>query len=168
VETLISHWAPQYRTSKELVVPRIRESRHARLLSDSKVCLAPWGNHPLTYRLFEGMAFRCLVVAQPIRDTAFLDGGLEAGRHYVEVAADLHDLVDVVRHYLEHLDEAQRIADAGHEHFKRFFEARRSLVSSYFFESTVASWSDLYRPTARRSIATATRSLVASLFADRF
>jgi hypothetical protein len=114
------------------------------------------------------MALRCLVVAQPFRDSAFLDGGLEPGRHYVEVAADLHDVVDVVRYYLEHLDEAQRIADAGHEHFKRFFESRRSLVSSYLFESTVASWNDLYRPTTRKSIATTTRSFAASLFADRF
>lgn len=162
------HAEKRYHTSRDLLVPRMNERRHNKLLSDTKVCLAPWGNHPLTYRLFEGMALRCLVVAQPFRDTSFLDGGLEPGRHYVEVAADLHDVVDVVRYYLEHLDEAQRIADAGHEHFKRFFESRRSLVSSYLFESTVASWNELYRPSTRKSVVMTTRSFAASLFADRF
>lgn len=107
----------------------MNERAHAKLLHGSKVCVAPWGNHPITYRLFEGMALRCLVVAQSIRATAFLDGGLESGRHYVEVADDLRDLVDTVHHYLAHLPEAQRIADAGHEHFRHHFASRGNLVS---------------------------------------
>jgi len=44
------------------------------------------------------------------------------------------------------LDEAQRIADAGHRHFETYFAARGKLVSSYIFESTVASWGNLYQP----------------------
>lgn len=162
------HREARYHTSPELLVPRMHEKHHEKLLADSKICLAPWGNHPLTYRVFEGMALRCLVVAQPFGDSAFLDGGLEPGRHYVEVAADLHDVVDVVRYYLEHLDEAQRIADGGHVHFAKFLASRGRLVSSYVFESAVESWQGLYRPVTRWGIATATRSLAASFFADRF
>ncbi len=39
--------------------------------------MAPWGNHVLTYRLFEGLATRCLVIAQRIRNSRILDGELE-------------------------------------------------------------------------------------------
>jgi hypothetical protein len=165
---LSSHAEERYRPAPDVVVPRMHERKHAKLLSDTKICIAPWGNHRLTYRLFEGMAVRCLVVAQSIRAAAFLDGGLEAGRHYVEVAADLGDLVDTVRYYLEHLAEAQRIADAGHDHFKRYFASRGNLVSSWIFESSVASWGGLYRPGDARGIRSASRSLAARYFADRF
>jgi glycosyltransferase involved in cell wall biosynthesis len=146
----------------------MHEREHERLLRNAKICLAPWGNHPLTYRLFEGMALRCLVVAQTIGATDFLDGGMQAGTHYVEVAADLSDLTDKVGYYLAHLSEAQRIADAGHEHFTRYFASRGSLISSWILEATVASWGDLYRPGQDRGILSATRGLAARLFAQRF
>ena len=165
---LSPHVEARYHAAPDLVAPRMHEKEHAKLLRDAKVCIAPWGNHPITYRLFEGLALRCLVVAQSIRSTAFLDGGLEAGKHYVEVAADLSDLVDKVRYYLENLDEAQRIADAGHEHFKRHFESRGNLISSWIFEQTVASWGELYQPGEKRGVVAASRALAARLFAERF
>jgi glycosyltransferase involved in cell wall biosynthesis len=165
---LSPHAEARYHAAPDLVVPRMHEREHAKLLRDARICLAPWGNHPITYRLFEGLALRCLVVAQSIRATAFLDGGLEAGRHYVEVADDLSDLVDKVRHYLANLPEAQRIADAGHEHFERHFASRGSLVSSWIFEGSVASWGDLYRQGDGRGVFAASRALAARLFAERF
>jgi Glycosyl transferases group 1 len=130
----------------ELMVARVPAREHARRLRDTKICLAPWGNHKLTYRLFEGLAARCLVVAPPFSDIDFLDGGLTAGVHYVETAPDYGDLVDVVRHYLEHEVDAQRIADAGHAHFRRCFAPRGRLISAYLFEQAIASWGELYRP----------------------
>jgi len=163
---LLRHPESRYHTSTELLVPKITETDHLRLLLDSKICLAPWGNHPLTYRMFEGMALRCLVVAQPIRDARFLDGGLEPGRHYVEVAADLSNLTETVSYYLTHLDAAQSIADAGHEHFKRHFQSRGKVVSSWIFESTVQSWGGLYRPSNDRDPLTLARSLLARLFPE--
>lgn len=162
------HDEARYHTSAELLVPRMSEREHTRLLADSKVCLAPWGNHPLTYRLFEGLALRCLVVAQPLREVSFLDGGLEPGRHYVEVASDLSDLTRVVRYYLSHLDEAQRIADAGHAHFRRFLASRGRLISASLFDSTVASWGDIYRPSGEQSLVSVVRGLTARLFPRRF
>jgi glycosyltransferase involved in cell wall biosynthesis len=162
------HAEARYQAAPDLVAPRMHEREHAKLLRGSKICIAPWGNHPLTYRLFEGMALRCLVVAQSIRATAFVDGGLEAGRHYVEIADDLSDLVEKVGYYLANLSEAQRIADAGHEHFVRHFAARGSLISSFIFEKTIASWGDLYRPGQERGVVAASRRLAARLFAERF
>jgi hypothetical protein len=149
----------------EVTVPRLAPREHQRRLYDTKLCLAPWGNHKLTYRLFEGLAARCLVITQPFGDIDFLDGGLKAGVHYVEGDARHETLVDVVRYYLEHTDEAQRIADAGHEHFCRHFAPRGRLVSEYLFEKSVASWGDLYRPAASGfSPGAAWRAATARLF----
>jgi hypothetical protein len=161
------HAEARYRTSPDLLVPRMKESEHTRLLADSKLCVAPWGNHPLTYRFFEGMALRCLVVAQAVSTERFLDGGLVAGRHYVEVAPDLGDLNEVVGYYLSHLDQAQQIADAGHAHFRRFLASRGPLVSAFLFEASVASWGAVYRPETR-GIASSARSVAARLFPTRF
>lgn len=165
---ILPHGEARYHTSPDLLVPRMSERAHTRLLANSKICLAPWGNHPLTYRLFEGLALRCLVVAQPLRDVSFLDGGLEAGRHYVEVQADLSDLTEVVRYYLGHLDEAQRIADAGHEHFGRFLASRGPLISEWLFDSTVASWRDVYRPSEGAGLGATALGFAARLFPRRF
>jgi hypothetical protein len=162
------HEEARYATSPELLVPRMKESEHTRLLADSKVCVAPWGNHPLSYRFFEGMALRCLVVAQSLRTERFLDGGLVAGRHYVEVAPDLSNLIEVVRYYLTHLAEAQQIADAGHAHFRQYLASRGSLISSFLFDATVASWGDIYRPSREHGLASSARSAAARLFPTRF
>jgi hypothetical protein len=64
----------------------------------------------------------------------------------VETAPDLSDLVEVVRYYLSHLDEAQKIADAGHEHFGTYLASRGPLISRWIFDAMVGSWKDLYRP----------------------
>jgi spore maturation protein CgeB len=130
--------------------------------------VAPWGNHVLTYRFFEGLAQRCLVVAQSLRATEFLDGGLEPGRHYVEVAADLGDLTEKVGFYLDNEREAQRIADAGHEHFTRHFASRGPLVSSYIFDATVESWGEFYRPATPSGISSALRSAAARIWTKAF
>jgi hypothetical protein len=158
---------PLYETDHELIVSKVSTNQHARLLANAKLCLAPWGNHLLTYRLFEGLAARCLVLAQSIRRTTFIDGGLEPGRHYVEIAADLGDLTDKASYYLEHLDEAQRIADAGHRHFKQYLASRGLIVSQYIFDETVSSWGKIYRPASQRGVGSALRSLAAQWFPNR-
>lgn len=152
----------------ELTVSRIQPKEHARRLLDTKICLAPWGNHKLTYRLFEGLAARCLVITQPFDDIDFLHGGLKAGVHYVESDARHETLVERVRYYLDHLAEAQRIADAGYQHFCRYFAPRGKLVSEYLFEASVSSWGELYRPAAGHNPAVALRSATARLFPSWF
>jgi len=165
---LLPHAESRYHTDPTLIVPRMRERAHTRHLKDSKICLAPWGNHPLTYRFFEGLALRCLVVAQSLRSTKILDGGLVPGRHYVEVAPDLCDLPDVVSYYLGHLEAAQSIADAGHEHYRHHLESRGKLISSWLFDATVSSWKGLYRSPGKRSPSSMLRSTAARLFPRKF
>jgi hypothetical protein len=158
---LAQHDKPEYVPPPDLVVPRIDEKVHLRRLLDARVCLAPWGNNKLTYRLFEGLASRCLVVAQSVRGATFLDGGLTPGRHYVEVSADLSDLVETVRHYLARPDEAQAIADAGFAHFERCFAARGKLISSWMYDETVRSWGPLHEPAPGRGVVSRLKSAVA-------
>jgi hypothetical protein len=165
---IVTHSDTRYPVPAGLLVEPLSERAHARLMLDAKICLAPWGNHHITYRFFEGLASRCLVVAQSIRDTTFLDGGLEPGTHYVEVAADLSDLTDVVRHYLANPAEAQRIADAGYRHFTQYFASRGKLVSSYLFDATVASWGSVYRASEARDVVALARSLAARAAPSRF
>jgi hypothetical protein len=103
-----------------------------------------------------------------MRDVTFIDGGLVPGKHYAEVRPDLGDLTDVVRYYSNHLDEAQRIANAGHDHFARYLATRGRLISSYVFDTMVASWGDLYRPATHKGAFAAARSVAARLFPRRF
>jgi hypothetical protein len=161
---IVPHPDPRYLAAQDVLVERISGRDHDRLLRDTKICLAPWGHHPITYRLFEGLSRRCLVVAQTLDGVSFLDCGLEAGRHYVRVSADLRDLVEVVGYYLDNIAEAQRIADAGHENFCRFFAGRGRLPSASLFEAAVASWGELYRPSEASGPRAALQGVAARLF----
>jgi hypothetical protein len=161
---LVAPKSNEYATDPALIVPGVTPQQHGALLMDSRVCLAPWGNHQLTYRFFEGLAARCLVVAQSLRGCRFLDGGIEPGRHYVEAAADLSNLPDLVRYYLDHLDEAQRIADAGYEHYVKYLAPRGGLVSEWIFDATVASWGSLYRPARLPALGSRLKATLAQRF----
>jgi len=165
---LLSHHESRYQPPAELTVPGIHKRVHTRRLRDTQICIAPWGNHVLTYRLFEGLACRCLVLAQTLRDCAIVDDGLLPGLHYVEVAADLSDLADLARHYLAHPDEAQRIADAGHQHFVARLAARGPLVSQWIFDACVASWGPLVRPAGAHGVVAAARALAARHLGVRY
>jgi len=165
---LLAHREPRYQAPPALTVPRIHQRVHTRKLRDTFVCIAPWGNHALTYRVFEGLACRCLVLAQTLRDCAIVDDGLQPGRHYVEVAADLSDLVELARHYLARPDEAQRIADAGHAHFVQRLAARGPLVSQWLFDACVASWGPLYRPGDAHGVVPAARAFAARWLGVRY
>jgi len=165
---ILPHTVKEYIAEPDLLVDKISPAEHARRLRDTRMCLAPWGNHKLTYRLYEGLAFRCLALTMPIGEVDFIDGGLKAGKHYIELAPDLSDLVDKVRYYLDHLDEAQRIADAGFAHYKMYFEYRDGLPSEYCVEKALESWGDLYRPTTDPSVVARSRSLVAKLVPKLF
>ncbi len=165
---LLPHNESHYLAPADLTVPRIHKRVHTRRLRNARICIAPWGNHVLTYRVFEGLACRCLVLAQSLRSCAIVDDGLKPGQHYVEVAADLSDLADLAGYYLAHADEAQRIADAGHQHFVTRLAARGPLVSQWIFEACVASWGPLYRPSAAHGVLPLARALAARYFGVRY
>jgi hypothetical protein len=135
---LVAH--PEYATPHDLTVERMSPRRHRRLLSDARICLALWGNCPLTYRLFEGLSRRCLVVTPSLDSIRFSDCGLTPGRHYIEVKPDLSDLIKTLESCLRRPGESQRIADAGFQHFSRFFAFRGLNLPQTLYTEIVASW----------------------------
>ena len=131
-------------TPKDLETKRVKRQEYFHTLSQSKICLAPWGSHPVSYRIFEGLSQRCLVIAQTLKNTRFLDGGLKAGVHYIEVNKELTNLKETVTHYLDNPDEAQTIADKGFSKYQEYFESGNELVSDSLFSDIVQSWGKHY------------------------
>lgn len=128
---------------QDLLVPKISQSAHNRLLADTKICLALWGFNHLTYRFFEGLALRCLVVATSLSSLSFLDCGLTPNRHYVEIKPDLSDLIEKLEYYLQHLSEAQAIADEGHRHYKKYFELSGVTLTDSLYHEMTKTWHGL-------------------------
>lgn len=142
-----------YPTAKELLVPRISGKEHFRRLDSTAICLCLWGHCPLTYRFFEGLSRRNLVVTQTLAGIRFARGGLQPDVHYVETKADLSDLKEKLDYYLNHIDEAQRIADAGHERFTTHFAFRGLDFPQPLFEEICSTWGgileEVHTPTLR-------------------
>lgn len=127
----------------DLAVTALGTREHLRLLSDARISLVLHGNNPLTFRFFESFSRRCLVVAQDLGCVRFADCGFTAGVHYVAVKHDLSDLVDRVEYYCDHLDEAQKIADAGFRHFKECFEFSGVNLPQPLYRQIVGSWKNI-------------------------
>ncbi len=134
---------PEYPTPEELLVPRVSSKEYFQRLDSTSICLCLWGHCPLTYRFFEGLSRRNLVVTQSLSGLRFARGGLEAGVHYVEIAPDLSDMQEQLDHYLGHTDESQRIADAGHELFRTRFAFRGLDFPQPLFEEISKTWGGL-------------------------
>jgi hypothetical protein len=160
---LLPHHEQRLQSAQDLMVPRMHKHALTRRLRHAQMCVAPWGNHVLADELLEGLACRCLVLAQSIRDCSIVDAGLQPGTHYVEVAADLSNLVELTRYYLAHQDEAQHIADAGHEHFQQRLASRGPLVSPWIFDACLASWGPWVQPGAARGWSPALRAFSARM-----
>ncbi|MGB0370814.1 MAG: glycosyltransferase family protein [Opitutales bacterium] len=128
----------QYQASK------VSRKQYFETLSKSKICLAPWGSHPISYRIFEGLSRRCLVFVQSLKSVRFLDGGLRPGIHYVEVDKTMSNLEELILYYLQNLEEAQNIANNGYEKYGEFFESGSELVSEPLLREILASWKEHY------------------------
>ncbi|NTV45276.1 MAG: glycosyltransferase family 1 protein, partial [Chlorobiales bacterium] len=148
----------EYHSPLHLTVRGISRRHHNRLLQNSKICLAIWGNNPLTYRLFEGFSLRCLVIAQSLRAIEFIDCGLKPDVHYVEVKPDLSDLTDKIDYYLRHERRAQEIADNGYFHFKKHYQFSGVNLPQSIFERITATWQGLIEPTMPKSVLYPVRS----------
>jgi len=85
------------------------ESR-TRILNRTKIFLniARYPGELPGARLILGMANKCLVVSEPIYDP----GPYVPGKHFVVCSID--EMPDMIRYYLDHAEERQKIVDAGH------------------------------------------------------
>jgi len=73
----------------------------------------------------------CLMPA-PAYETWFMEGRLEAGRHYVELRPDFEDLEEKVCHYERHADEALAIIQNAQAYVRQFLNEKREQLISLF------------------------------------
>lgn len=137
------HGGPDYQNPEDLLVPRLSRRAYFRRLDTTSICLCLWGHCPLTYRFFEGLSRRNLVVTQTLEGLRFARAGLEAGVHYVEIKPDLSDMLETLDYYLSHTDEAQQIADAGHALFASRFAFRGLDFPQPLFDEIRGTWRGL-------------------------
>ena len=134
----------------DIQVPRIGRQEYLSALDACAICFCPWGYAPLTYRLFEGLARRNLVVVQSLAGLEFADGGLTAGEHYIEVRRDLSDLADKVGAALADPARSQAVADRGHAFFRENLSYRGLDLPQGLYEEIVSGWGGLLEPTVHR------------------
>ncbi|WP_282177172.1 glycosyl transferase family 90 [Vibrio nereis] len=67
------------------------------------------------------MSSNSVVVTPKMKfETWFMEGTLEAGKHYIEVKDDFSDFEEKINYYIEHPDEAEKIINNAHEYIKPF------------------------------------------------
>lgn len=71
----------------------------------------------------------CLMPA-PVYETWFMEGRLEAGRHFVQVADDFADVEEKVRYYENHPDAARAIVRNANAHVAQFLNPEREKALS--------------------------------------
>lgn len=77
------------------------------------------------------MSSDSLAVTPPMNyETWFMEGTLEAGRHYIEVRPDFSDLEEKMDYYDSHPAEAREIIREAHAYVDRFRDGRRERLIS--------------------------------------
>jgi hypothetical protein len=124
----------------DLEVSKLPLKKYFKTLNNTKLGLVLHGYNPLSFRLFECLATRCLAIVQDLSSVKFIDCDLKPGIHYVAIHRDLSDLVQKVSYYLKNVEEAQAIADAGFLHFKKMFQFTGVNLPQPIYERMVESW----------------------------
>lgn len=70
------------------------------------------------------------VMPRPTCETWFMEGQLIPNYHYIEIAADYHDLIERIMYYEEHPDEAKAIVEHAHEWVRQFRNPKRERLIS--------------------------------------
>lgn len=65
------------------------------------------------------------VMPRPSYETWYMEGQLIPNYHYIEIAADYHDLIDRINYYEAHPEEAKAIIQHAHEWVKQFQNKKR-------------------------------------------
>lgn len=71
------------------------------------------------------------VMPKPTCETWYMEGLLQSGIHYVEIAPDFSDVVEKMEYYIEHPDEAETIIENAHRHVSRFQDPHMEKLLEY-------------------------------------
>lgn len=70
------------------------------------------------------------VMPRPHYETWFMEGQLIPGYHYVEIKEDYSDLIEKMKYYIQHPEEAESIIKHAHEYVQQFLDKKREKVIS--------------------------------------
>lgn len=112
--------------------PFVNAQRYTEAINKFSILVAPPGRffNSMTGRVFEIMACNRLCLAYVNPDTMFEHMKLfEDGVHYVTWTT-FDEMVDKFHYYRDHEDEAKRIARAGYEHVRAYYN--QDIMASFF------------------------------------
>jgi len=95
-----------------------------------KYVLSVEGNDTTTNLKWAMASNSLCIMPQPKYETWFMEGRLEAGRHFVKVRDDFADLEDKLLYYEQHSDEALEIIRNANDHAIQFFDNERERLIS--------------------------------------
>lgn len=90
-----------------------------------KFILSVEGNDVATNLKWIAQSNSLCLMAKPKFESWFMEGTLQAGKHYVEVRDDYADLPEKMDYYLDHPEEAERIIHHLQCHHKRFTDQKK-------------------------------------------
>ena len=79
------------------------------------------------------------VMPRPRFETWFMEGTLQPGVHYIEIAPDYSDLIEKLNHYISHPEEAEAIIENAHRYVARFTDSRVEKATSLLTAATYFS-----------------------------
>jgi hypothetical protein len=103
---------------------RVRRRRYIAEMCLSRIVFSPFGWGEVCFRDFEAIACGALLVKPSMSHIETRPDIFRPGESFVEVAWDLHNLVDTCEHYLSHGDEARPIVRGGQGILRTYFDER--------------------------------------------
>ncbi len=106
-----------------------------------KFLLAIEGNDVATNLKWAMSSNSLVLMSKPTCETWFMEGRLEAGIHYVEVADDYSDLIEKMEYYIAYPEKAESIIKNAHAWVDQFRDQKRErlislLVAKKYFEKS--------------------------------
>ncbi len=88
---------------------RVSPGQYAQEMTQSRICLSPFGYGEICWRDFEAVAYGCLLFKPSMDHVESRPDIFQAFETYVPVAWDFSDLGEKLDHYLAHPEESARI-----------------------------------------------------------
>lgn len=97
---------------------------YLRMINNTRLSLCLPGNSALTYRLFESLGMGCTVISTDLDQIQWLNN-LIPGVHYIKIADDLSDLMEVCENAVKDLSTTRKIGDEGYQIYKQYYMLNR-------------------------------------------
>lgn len=112
VASILERLAPEHRVLTPAA--RVSQVEYYREMQRSRICVSPFGYGELCWRDFEAILCGCLLVKPDVGHLETEPDVFVPLETYVPVRWDFADLEEVLRHYLAHPEERERICRRAH------------------------------------------------------